>query len=298
MASRLTTGRASTLTAVEKHSEITLPDGSTTQVHVASADESTALVLVLPAMGVPAGYYGPFVDELARSGVSAAVADYTGQGESRPLAGRGQDLGYTELASTWLPAVVAELRREHPGPVVALGHSLGGHIVAAHLAGDDPVLDAAGLIGSGTPYWRHQQGLKTLVQTQTVGIISRVLGYWPGPRFGFGGTQSKTLMLEWSAFSRTGRLAPDGRDIAPGLARRELPLLVVDLDNDTLAPPAAVDELVGLFASAEVERFTFAKAAGDPGKPVDHYSFARSPEVIGEQIAAWVTGRVGEGARP
>ena len=75
-------------------------------------------------------------------------------------------------------------------------------------------------------------------------------------------------------------------------------MLAVDLDNDTLAPPAAVDELVGLFASAEVERFTFAKAAGDPGKPVNHYSFARSPEIIGERIAAWVTGRVGERARP
>ena len=63
-------------------------------------------------------------------------------------------------------------------------------------------------------------------------------------------------------------------------------------------PEEEFDELVGLFASAEVERFTFAKAAGDPGKPVDHYSFARSPEIIGERIAAWVTGRVGEGARP
>ena len=103
-------------------------------------------------------------------------------------------------------------------------------------------------------------------------------------------------MREWAAFSRTGRLAPGGRDIAPGLAERSLPLLVVDLDNDTLAPPAAVDELVGLFAGADVERFTFTKSAGDPGKAVDHYSFARSPEIIGERIAAWVTGRVGEPA--
>ncbi len=75
-------------------------------------------------------------------------------------------------------------------------------------------------------------------------------------------------------------------------------LLVVDLDNDTLAPPAAVDELVELFAGADVERFTFTKAADAPGKAVNHYSFARSPEIIGERIAAWVTGRVGERARP
>lgn len=284
---------------MDQHSQISLPGGGTTTLHAAGTDATLApFVLVMPAMGVPAGYYGPFVDELARHGVAAGVADYTGQGEATPHVGRGRDLGYDDLAHGWLPAVVDRVREQHDGPVVALGHSLGGHLLAAHLAGPTPAVDAAVLIGSGTPHWRAQQGLKTLAQTQLIAVVSRLCGYWPGVRLGFGGTQARTLMREWAAFSRTGRLAPGGRDIAAGLAGRSLPLLAVDLDNDTLAPPAAVDELVGLFASAEVERFTFAKAAGDPGKPVNHYSFARSPEVIGERIAAWVTGRVGERARP
>lgn len=284
---------------MDQHSQISLPGGGTTTLHAAGADATSApFVLVMPAMGVPAGYYGPFVDELARHGLAAGVADYTGQGESWPHVGRRRDLGYDDLAHGWLPAVVDAVREEHDGPVVALGHSLGGHLLAAHLAGATPAVDAAVLIGSGTPHWRAQQGLKTLAQTQFIALVARLCGYWPGARLGFGGTQAVTLMREWAAFSRTGRLAPGGRDIAPGLGDRTLPLLVVDLDNDTLAPPAAVDELVGFFASAGVERFTFAKAAGDPGKPVDHYSFARSPEIIGERIAAWVTGRVGEGARP
>ncbi|MFX4285989.1 alpha/beta hydrolase family protein [Janibacter sp. G349] len=284
---------------MDQHSQISLPGGGTTTLHAAGTDATSApFVLVMPAMGVPAGYYGPFVDELARHGVAAGVADYTGQGDATPHVGRRRDLGYDDLAHGWLPAVVDRVREQHDGPVVALGHSLGGHLLAAHLAGPTPAVDAAVLIGSGTPHWRAQQGLKTLVQTQLVAVVSRLCGYWPGVRLGFGGTQARTLMREWAAFSRTGRLAPGGRDITAGLAGRSLPLLAVDLDNDTLAPPAAVDELVGLFASAEVERFTFAKAAGDPGKPVNHYSFARSPEIIGERIAAWVTGRVGERARP
>lgn len=284
---------------MDQHSQISLPGGGTTTLHAAGTDATSApFVLVMPAMGVPAGYYGPFVDELARHGVAAGVADYTGQGDATPHVGRGRDLGYDDLAHGWLPAVVDRVREQHDGPVVALGHSLGGHLLAAHLAGPTPAVDAAVLIGSGTPHWRAQQGLKTLAQTQLVAVVARLCGYWPGVRLGFGGTQARTLMREWAAFSRTGRLAPGGRDITAGLAGRSLPLLAVDLDNDTLAPPAAVDELVGLFASADVERFTFAKAVGDPGKPVNHYSFARSPEIIGERIAAWVTGRVGERARP
>lgn len=279
---------------MEKHSEIVLPGGGTTVLHLSPAAEpGSPVALVLPAMGVPAGYYGPFVDELAREGVTAAVADYPGQGEARPSAGRGQDLGYDALAHEWLPTILTELRRGHPGPVVAVGHSLGGHVLAAHLSGDSPAVDAIVLIGSGTPYWRHQQGLKTMLQTQFIGSVTRMLGYWPGERLGFGGTQPRRLMIEWAAFSRTGRLAPGGRDVAPGLRDHVLPLLAVDLDNDTLAPPSAVDGLVAMFPDADVERFAFRKAPGDPGKPVTHYSFARSPEVIGQRIAAWVLDRVG-----
>lgn len=85
-------------------------------------------------------------------------------------------------------------------------------------------------------------------------------------------------------------MRPRGRDIADGPGTRDLPVLVVDLDTDTLAPPSAVDELVALLPAAEVERFTFRKTADDPGKPVSHYSFARSPEIIGARIAGWARG--------
>lgn len=283
---------------METHAEITLPGGVTTTLHLAAAaDPRSPLVLVLPAMGVPAGYYGPFVDELAREGVSAAVADYPGQGDSRPRIGRGHDYGYADLAEVWLPTVVDRLRGTHDGPVIGLGHSLGGHVLLAHLAGADPVVDAIGLIGSGTPHWRTHAGPKTLVQTQFVALVTRVLGYWPGPRFGFGGVQPRTLIREWAAFGRGGVLAPAGRDVAPSLRGRELPVLVVDLAGDTLAPPAAVTGLIGFLPDADVERWTFARAPDAPGRPVDHYSFARSPEDIGARVAEWARTRVG-GRRP
>lgn len=273
--------------------QVILPGGATTVLHLArAADADAPLVLVLPAMGVPAGYYGPLVDELATHGVHAAVADYTGQGESVPAAGRGCDHGYTHLADEWLPRVLDQLRTEHDGPIVGLGHSLGGHILLAHLAHTDRGLDGLALVGSGTPHWRAINGAKTLAQTQLVGVVSRVLGFWPGDRLGFGGVQPRTLMREWAAFSRTGRLRPAGEDIRQGLRGRSLPVLVVDLDNDTLAPPRAVDGLVGMLAGATVDRWTFTKEPGDPGKPVSHYSFARSPEIIGERIAEWVQGTV------
>ncbi len=280
---------------MQQHAEIHLSDGGHTLLHTApAADEQAPVVLVLPAMGVPAGYYEPFVDDLARAGVTAAVADYPGQGEAMPSVDRHHDHGYVRIAHDWLPRVTAELRSAHDGPLVLLGHSLGGHVLLAHLAGDHQLPEAAVLIGAGTPYWRRQQGLKTLVQTQLMSLVSRVVGYWPGERLGFGGRQARTLVGEWATFARDGRLAPDGYPVREALRERSLPLLVVDLDGDHLAPPKAVDGLVEHLPAARVERFTFAKGPDDPGKPVSHTSFARSPEIIGERIAEWVVGAVDE----
>lgn len=274
---------------MEKLAEITLPGGATTIVHVAeSEDADSPVVLVLPAMGVPAGYYGPFVDDLATHGVTAAVADYPGQGESRPAVDRAHDHGYTELAHEWLPRVIKTLRREHTGPLITLGHSLGGHILLAHLAGDEPLPDAVVLIGAGSPYWRAVQGMRTLAQTQFMALVARLCGVWPGDRLGFGGVQARTLIREWAAFARTDRLSPGGTSVAAPLRHRSLDVLVVDLDGDHLAPAAAVDALVAKLPSAQVERFTFTKGPDDPGRPVSHTSFARSPELIGERIATWV----------
>lgn len=274
---------------MDARTRIDLTDGGSTLLHVAEAREVDGpLVLVLPAMGIPAGYYGPFVDDLARAGVTAAVADYPGQGEATPAIGRDHDHGYTDVAHDWLQRVVGAVRREHDGPLVVLGHSLGGHILLAHLAGDDPLVDAAVLIGAGTPFWRTHRGVRTLLQTQLMAVVSRVRGFWPGDRLGFGGRQPRTLIREWAVFARTGRLAPDRRPVEQALQGVALPLLVVDLDGDDLAPPAAVDALVAKLPSAQVERFTFTKGPGDPGKPVSHFSFARSPELIGERIAEWV----------
>src|SRR5699024_729650 len=89
MTVRLTTASTShRLGPMQQHAEIPLSDGGRTVLHTApAADAQAPVVLVLPAMGVPAGYYEPFVDDLARTGVTAAVADYPGQGAAVPAVG-------------------------------------------------------------------------------------------------------------------------------------------------------------------------------------------------------------------
>lgn len=55
------------------------------------------LVLVYPAMGVPAGFYRPFATDLTRHGLAVVVADLRGTGASTPRPTRASRYGYAEL---------------------------------------------------------------------------------------------------------------------------------------------------------------------------------------------------------
>lgn len=284
---------------METLAEIPLPTGGHTVLVGVPADGGDGPVaLVLPAMGVPASYYEPFARALSALGVTVGAIDYPGQGRSTPKVSRRTNYGYGTLAQEWASAGLDALTAAFPGrPVVLVAHSLGGHVALAHLARHaHPSVVALVMLGTASPFWKgYDRPLTTLAQTQAVRAISRVHGTWPGDRLGFGGRQPRGLMTEWSHFSRHGRLEPRGdRAYEEGFAEIDLPVLVVTLDNDPLAPPRAVDHFVEKLTSAQVERYHFTKDESAPGRPVDHYSFARSPEVIDEVVAGWILRTAGQ----
>ena len=205
------------------------------------------VVILLPALGVAAGYYGPFAAALAAEGVAVLAADFPGQGVSRPLASRSNDFGYAAVSDHVVAATVAVARERHAGrPLAFLGHSFGGQVAMVHLATHDSPVRALVLIGSGSPYWRgFPQRLKLLAQTQTLGAVAALRGHWPGDRVGFGGRQPRQLMREWARFARRGDLAVEREDTVaePDFAGVDLPVLAITLDNDPLAPQGSVDNL-------------------------------------------------------
>lgn len=263
-----------------------------TVVTVREAGPEAPVAVVLPAMGVAAGYYTPFAEALVAQGISVAVPDYPGHGESTPGVSRRTRYGYRDLADEWLTAVIDAVVADHPErEVVLVAHSLGGHVALAHLAQHaHPAIRGLVTLGTASPYWRtYTKPLLLLAQTQTVNVVSRVLGVWPGHRMGFGGRQPRELMSEWARFAWHGRLEPQGSGAyEAAMGSISVPALVIDLANDTLAPPSAVDHFAGKLSGASVQRLHFDKGPDAPGRPVDHFSFARSPELIDEIVADFV----------
>ncbi|MFC7490907.1 MULTISPECIES: alpha/beta fold hydrolase [unclassified Knoellia] len=273
--------------------DLELPGGGRTSV--VGADGGGAddpVVILLPALGVATGYYGPFAAALAVEGVAVLATDFPGQGTSRPLASRRNDFGYAALSDHVVAATVAVARERHAGrSLVLLGHSFGGQVAMVHLASHDSPVQALVLIGSGSPYWRGYDRRRTLLaQTQFIGAVAALRGHWPGDRMGFGGRQPRQLMREWARFARRGGLVVErGDDVAePDFARIELPVLAITLDNDPLAPQASVDNLADKLTGSRVEHRFVTRPDGEDGPAFDHFVWARHPGAFAGEVAAWL----------
>ena len=250
-------------------------------------DEHTALVVLLPAMGTPAGYYRPFAGALREAGLAVVVADLRGTGGSSPAATRACAYGYAELVDD-VGAVLDAARAGGPRRTLILGHSLGGQLGLLHLAltGRRDV-DGITLVASCLPYWRNYPtwtGWVVLPVTLTIHALTRVLGFWPG--WAFGGRQSRGVVRDWAHSVRTGRFpALAGVDPMPALARLDVPVVYVSVDNDRLAPHELVDTSGELLSTASVrrERYTAAEAGGT----VDHFRWTRASAPLARRIAAF-----------
>ncbi|WP_461144422.1 alpha/beta hydrolase family protein [Salinifilum aidingensis] len=247
------------------------------------------VAVLLPAMGVPAGYYAPFLAELRACGVSVVTFDLRGQGEAAPAPRRGLRFGYEELVND--VAAVHELVAEHfPGrPVFNLGHSLGGHLAMLHAGRRPDHVAGVALIAAGTVWFRsfpRGQQLPLLLGSQLVAGVSRAAGYWPGHRFGFGGRQPEPVMRDWARQARTGRYRLPGAAGDDDSAMRALakPILAVSIDGDRFAPPGSVSALA--HRAVDAPRTLAHYSTADAGaSELGHFRWARRG---GAELARWV----------
>lgn len=273
--------------------EITAPDGARLTVRVQARDDTGApVVVLLPAMGTPARTYLPLVRALHRQGMTVVTTDLRGQGESVPVPARGVRFGYREIVEHDIGAVLDLVGAAYPtAPRLLLGHSLGGQLGLVHCGlFQPPRLDGVVLVASGSAWYRAlgRDGAGWLVRSQLGAAGAGVLGYWPGDRFGFGGRETARLMRDWARQVRTGRYTVPGAraDYERALRAVALPVLAVDVENDTLAPPAAVDHLCAKLPAARVERLHYACADAD-GRPLDHFRWIRHHGRLVERVGAW-----------
>ncbi|WP_438803166.1 alpha/beta hydrolase family protein [Frankia gtarii] len=276
---------------------------------LAQDDPGAPVVLILPAMALKAKFYLPIARALHAAGLSVVTTDLRAQGESTPGLHEQPTFGYRELIEVDLPRVLAAVRTRFPGSRPYLfGHSLGGQIALLHTAAataeqrhaptaDGPTADGgiAGVcvIGTGTVYWKafgFRRWAEALLKIQTIGLVARVRGYWPGGML-IGGAMPGRVMTDWARHSRTSRYRPAGttRDYDRLLAELDLPVLAISLDDDRLGPKSNVDFLCGRMPRARLDRWHITASAGVAHR--DHFAWTKDAAVIGPAVAAWIRDR-------
>lgn len=265
-------------------------DGQRLGVHRYPAADGPS-VLLLPAMGVPAGYYRRFALELSALGLGVAVADLRGTGASTPRAVRAQRYGYAELVAD-VPVVLDHLHGHGflDRPLLLIGHSLGGHVGSLHLATEpsSPVR-AMALIACGIPWHRVYGWRAPMVHGMATGLraTARVLGHWPG--VGFAGRQTHGVIRDWAHTVHTGRLpGPGGMDTDAALAGVRRPVYAVTVADDQFTPPATTEHMVGKFASSAVSTHHY--TVEEAGGKLDHFLWARSSAALAGRIAKFAAG--------
>lgn len=273
---------------------IALPSGLKLTVDVPESRGAPVIVL-LPAMGVPAKYYDPFIAGLTRLGHPVVRVRWRDEDRSFPV--EHPEFGYADLAEVDVPAAVAWTREQFGEDPLLVGHSLGGQIASIAAAGCGPLAGVA-IVASGTNYWRGS-GFRWalgvgIVSTLVAPIIVRIIGYWPGGRLGFGGRQAKTLMLDWARLGRTGRFEPAHAktDLEADMRTLNAPVLALNIASDIYVSRGATENLLGKLTSATITReYWKSETRAHRG----HFHWAKAESGPAEILSGWASANSGSG---
>lgn len=113
-------------------STLKTPDGLNLHVvHHAGPDDARGTVVLVHGLGEHGGRYAHVVQALRGWGWHVVTYDHRGHGRSD---GRRGSLAEDDSLLCDLGQVVAATRTEHTGPIVLLGHSMGGAVAARYVA--------------------------------------------------------------------------------------------------------------------------------------------------------------------
>ncbi len=137
--------------------------------------------------------------------------------------------------------------------------------------------------------WHFPHSIRLLLMTQAFRLISEVLGYFPGKRVGFAGTEAKTHIKDWAHTTLTGRYEPRNATLnyEQMLPRLSAPVLAISFSGDPFAPKKAVEKLLSKFPSAQITHWHVAPQ--DIGlDSLGHIAWVKKGQPIVEKISGWL----------
>lgn len=244
------------------------------------------VALIVAAMAVKQDFYAALGSWLGAHGWEVITFDYRGIGESAPASLNGFDADILTWARQDCAAALAFARGRAAGqPLVWIGHSLGGQILA--MTPGNESLAAAITVASGVGYWRDNayplRHYSWWLWHVIAPVATAVFGYFPGRRLRIVGDLPKGVIDQWSRWCRhpgyaVGVEGEAMRMLYRGFSR---PLLSISFTDDEYMSESNVAVLHNFYANAhrDVRRILPA----DIGSPrIGHFGFFRAD--MGERL--------------
>ena len=252
----------------------------------------TPIILCLPAMGTASKYYAPLIESLNDCGYISLCGELRGTGSST-ASPMNADFSYKEIIDYDIPTSITKIRKIYPSnPLYLLGHSLGGQLSLLYSSVDDSELSGVIVVASGSVFYKSYgfpNNIAVLIGTQVANLISKIVGYFPGNKLGFGGVQPKGIIKDWAYQSRTGnyKLQSSCVNFESRLRTLDIPILAISIEQDNLAPEGAVEHLCEKMESAAIERKHFSIKLGDP-KRNPHFYWVKDNKGVVNQASSWI----------
>lgn len=279
-----------------KTQTLELPDHTRVQINWFYGEETArGVVLFLPAMGVSIDYYKSLARNWSGRGYAIALIESRGMRHSSVKDVKHENFGYKEILNIDLATLIPELSKLHNSlPIWLSGHSLGGQLALLHATQKHSVIAGIILIATGSNYYgtmpTRVQKLKRKLGFYFTRVITRLFGYFPGHKLGFGGRQPRNLIKDWTFEGLNGKyqLCDEYYDYNQSLRQLDLPILMISLSGDQLVPKSSAD-----FLAKKLERATITQVelqASDYGlQRFNHFKWTKHPGPVLDIVDHWVT---------
>lgn len=264
-------------------------DGAEADLHLWSPPQARRALYFLPALGVGLRPNHAFASALAEAGMAVAVHEWRGLGGSSLRAQRRCDWGFHELLELDLPAGLAAAQAAVPGLRWQIGgHSLGGQLALLAAALQPATFERVHVIASGMPDWRaypRLRGLGIWAALHALPNTARLLGHYPGERFGFAGREALGVLRDWSHSGRHRRYRLRGSESDPESALRDFrgQVQALHMQSDWLCPRPSLEALAAKTPHAAWSIETLADSEFAPRR-ADHFAWLKRPQAVVERL--------------
>lgn len=274
--------------------KFTYRDGVSTNLSIKKAEKhSDKIIICLPALGVRASYYDTLTESLQKNGYTNICKDWRGNGESSIRPSRSHNYGYETLIQD-IKEIIDWVNIEFENPkIYTIGHSLGGQLSCLLSSRYPNLLDGIIPITSCTIHyinWNRKTQLQLKMLWNIAPILNRLMGYYNGKFWGFGGKEFSLLMNDWFSSAKTGsyKLHETDFDYDQSLSQHSTNVYSITLEGDDLAIETAARDLINRFHStANIKYQHILKSELNIPKPV-HFKWVKEPDYITDLILAWI----------